>query len=99
MAITRRAALKAGFVAAAAAPMINLGSFELFAQSNQKYSARALNLVQQATVIDMLNPFSLYATLADLMPPGPNGAPRTWFSDPTTFTQADLQPFRESGIN
>src|SRR5579884_569203 len=98
MRITRRDALK-GAALAAAAPMINAGSFQLFAQSSQKYSARAVSLVQQATVIDMLNPFSLYATLADLMPAGPGGPPRTWFSDPTTFTQADLQPFRESGIN
>lgn len=98
MRITRRDALK-GAAVAAAAPMINLGRFELFAQSNQKYSARAIDLVQHATVIDMLNPFSLYATLADLMPPGPNGPPRTWFNDPTTFTQTDLQPFRDSGIN
>ena len=86
---------------AAAAPMINLGTFELFAQSqsNGKYSTRAIDLVRSATTLDMLNPFSLYACLAPLMKRQGGPEPRTWFNDPTTFTQKDLAAFRESGIN
>ena len=84
MKMTRRDAVKAT-AGAAIAPMINLGRFELFAQSNEKYSARAIGLVQQPTTMDLLNPVSLYATLADLSAP-PGTQPRTWLSDPTTFT-------------
>jgi membrane dipeptidase len=91
--------LKATAVAAAA-PMINLGSFQLFAQSTDKYSARVVELVQRTTTLDMLNPVSLYATLATLMPRQAGEAPpRTWFSDPTTFTQKDFAAFRDSGID
>jgi membrane dipeptidase len=91
--------LKATAVAATA-PMINLGSFQLFAQSTDKYSARAVELVQRTTTLDMLNPVSLYATLAPLVPRKPGEAPpRTWFSDPTTFTQKDFAAFRDSGID
>ena len=99
MKLNRRDALKAAAVAAAA-PMINLGSFQLFAQSTDKYSTRAVDLVRNTTTLDMLNPFSLYATLASLMPRKPGEAPiRTWFNDPTTFTEKDFAVFRDSGID
>jgi len=98
MKFNRREMLKATAMAAAA-PMINLGSFQLFAQSTDKYSARAIDLVRRATTLDMLNPFSLYASLAPLMPRQGGAAPRTWFNDPATFTPKDLGPFRESGID
>ena len=99
MKINRRDMLKAGAVAATA-PMINLGSFELFAQSTEKYSTRAVDLVRNTTTLDMLNPVSLYATLAPLIPRKPGEpAPRTWFTDPTTFTEKDFAVFRDSGIS
>ena len=59
----RRSLLKAAAQALAAPAMINLGRFSLFGQSSSKYSTRAIDLVRRATVIDMLNPFSLAATL------------------------------------
>ena len=65
--ITRRGSLKRlGALAAGAfvAPMINRGRFELFAQSTEKYSARAIDLLRQSTVLDMLNPFSLIGVVA-----------------------------------
>ena len=98
MKTNRRALLKATAIAAAA-PMINLGSFQLFAETNDKYSTRAVDLVQRTTTLDMLNPFSLYASLAPLM--ARQGGPplRTWFNDPTTLLQKDVALFRESGIN
>ena len=93
--MNRRNLLKGAAVAAAAAPMINLGSFELFAQTNRKYSARAVDLVQRSTVIDMLNPLSLFAVMSSI-----DGVHRVnWFEDPTTFTAADLQRTRTSGFN
>jgi len=98
MKLNRREVLKASAIAAAA-PMINLGTFQLFAQSNEKYSTRAIDLVRSATTLDMLNPFSLYACLAPLMSPPGTPQTRTWLNDPTTFTQKDLAAFRESGID
>jgi len=82
-------------VATLAAPMMNFSSFQLFATSPAKYSARSIDLVQRSTVIDMLNPFSLYLALADLM----EEKTATWFTDPTLFTDKDWQRYKDSGIN
>lgn len=89
--ITRRELLKsaagAGF-ATITAPMINRGRHQLFAASPKEYSSRAVELVSKSTVIDMLSPFTLNF---------PKQA--KWFANPETFTGADLQPFKDSGIN
>lgn len=89
--ITRRELLKsaagAGF-ATITAPMINRGRHQLFAASPKEYSSRAVELVSKSTVIDMLSPFTLNF---------PKQA--KWFANPETFTDADLQPFKDSGIN
>jgi len=98
MKLNRREVLKASAIAAAA-PMINLGTFELFAQSNDKYSTRAVDLVRSTTTLDMLNPFSLYATLVPFMTRQGEPQQRSWFNDPTSFTQKDMTAFRESGID
>jgi membrane dipeptidase len=90
-AVSRRAALKvmAGSCAAAlTAPMINRGRFQLFAQSAQQYSARAIALVQRATVVDMLSVFTLDFPLQD-----------RWVANPESFTDAQFQRFKDSGIN
>ncbi len=79
----------------AAAPMLNLGRYRLFAQSPTRYSARAVELVQRSTVIDMLNPASLSMVLGDL-----TGEKKpTWLDTPETFTPADWTRFHESGWN
>ncbi|MCI0627393.1 MAG: dipeptidase [Acidobacteria bacterium] len=75
--------------AIAAAPLINRGRFQLLAQSDKKYSSRAVELVRRSTVIDMLNPFS--------MPSLFRITKRNWFLDPATFTSKDLQRFKEGG--
>ncbi|PYI85654.1 MAG: dipeptidase [Verrucomicrobia bacterium] len=75
--------------------MINRGWFQLFAESTTKYSARAVDLVQRSTVVDMLNPFTLLGVLAPL-----KGDKRpTWFTNPETFTAADFQRFKDSRID
>ncbi|MEO6588737.1 MAG: membrane dipeptidase [Pyrinomonadaceae bacterium] len=71
-----------------AAPMINLNRFQVFADSKAEYSARAIDLVKQSTVIDMLCVMTLDFTKQ-----------AKWFKDPESFTVADLQPWKESGIN
>ena len=89
--LSRRTALKTigGTCAAVlAAPMLNLGRFQLFAASVQQYSARAIGLVQRATVVDMLSVFTLDFPLQD-----------RWVANPESFTDAQFQRFRSSGIN
>ncbi len=81
--------------AALVAPMLNLGRFQLFAASATKYSTRAVDVVQRSTVIDMLNPFSLFAVLGELA----GEKSPTWLTDPTLYTEKDWQRFQTSGFN
>ncbi|MBK7598497.1 MAG: membrane dipeptidase [Acidobacteria bacterium] len=71
-----------------AAPMINRGRYSVFADSTVEYSKRAVELMQRATVMDMLGPLTL-----DF----PKQA--KWYANPGSFTAADLQPYKDSGIN
>ena len=89
--ITRRDAVKrmagAG-IGALAAPMINRGSFRIFANSSAEYSARAIDLVNRSTVIDMLSVLTLDFAKQD-----------KWMSDPDGFTASDFQAYKDSGID
>jgi membrane dipeptidase len=83
--LKRSAAVGAGLLAA---PMFNRGRYRVFAASPKEYSARALDLVGRATVVDMLCVLTLdFAKQA------------RWMADPESFTAADIQPFKDSGIN
>jgi len=89
--ISRRELLRSASIAAAgviAAPMINRGRFQLFANSPIEYSARAIDLVKRSTVMDMLSVMTLDFGKQD-----------KWMANPELFTAADFQPFRDSGIN
>ena len=89
--ITRREMLKRTVlsgIGVAVAPMLNFGRFQLFANSPTEYSSRAIGLVKESTVIDMLCVMTLDFAKQD-----------KWFKDPETFTVADIQPWKESGIN
>src|SRR5919106_7099879 len=89
--LTRRAMLQgtaAAIGSALAAPMINRGRFRLFAHATDDYSARTIALMQRSLVIDMLAPFTLNFPLQ-----------AKWTLDPESFTAADFQKFKESGIN
>jgi len=87
---TRRTVLKTA-AAAIAAPFFNRHRYALFAQSSHEYTERAVRLVRESLVIDMLNQF-LYRR--DLQP-----KLRQWLSQPGAFTRADFEQFRDSGIN
>ena len=76
--------------AIAAAPFVKRGRYALFAQSKTEFSDRAIRLVRESLVIDMLNQF-LYR--ADLQP-----RLRQWLSKPGAFTEADCQRYLDSGI-
>lgn len=91
---TRRQALKllaigaVGAGGVAGAPMINVGRYRLFAQSATTYSARAIELVESSTVIDMLNPFTLdFPALF------------RWMADPDTFPATEFERYRDSEID
>ena len=75
-------------MATVAAPMINLGRYQLFGQPAPQYSARAISLVQRSLVIDMLSVFTLNF---------PDQA--QWEANPETFTEAEFKVFLDSGIN
>ena len=71
-----------------AAPMINTGRYKLFAYSSTEYSAKAIDIMGRTPVIDMLSVLTLDFPKQD-----------KWMADPDTFTAADFQPFKDSGIN
>ena len=53
--ISRRRFVKLAAGSAAVAPFINLGSYQLFAASDRVYSDRAITLVNDSLVMDMLS--------------------------------------------
>src|SRR5579872_2147659 len=89
--VTRHHVLRTLGAASIAAPFINRGRFSLFAQSPGQYSERAVRLVRESLVIDMLNQFLYRLDLQSEL--------RQWLSKPGSFTAADFQRFIDSGIN
>ena len=86
MSSSRRDFVRHLTAAAVGAPFLARRRFRLFADSATEYSARCIRLVQEAVVVDMLGLLSL----------GPNG--EKWMRNPDSFTDADLQRFRDAGI-
>lgn len=94
--ITRRRALltlSAATAAAVGAPAVLRGRFRLFAQSPTEYSARAIRLVRESPVVDMLCQFRF----PDFRAEGTPLAVR-WLREPRAFTVEDLGRVRASGI-
>lgn len=81
---TRREAVSLLGASIIGAPFLNFGRVRLFGDTT--YSARCVRLVQESVVVDMLGLLSL----------GPAGS--GWMQNPDSFTAADLQRFRDSGI-
>jgi membrane dipeptidase len=77
----------AGVGGVPAAPAVLRGRYRVFPWSDREYSARAVRLVRESTVLDLLGLFNI----------GPAGS--QWLRDPDTFTQADIDLLRLSGIN
>src|ERR1700749_3052702 len=85
--LTRRAVL------AGASAAILKNRFRLFAQSASTYSARAIALVEQSPVVDLLNQFR-FEDFADKPP-----KITRWLDHPETFTKEDAEAYLSSGIN
>lgn len=86
--MNRRSFLKsAGGGVALGAAMVNRGRHLLFA-GRPEYSARAIELVERSTVIDMLAPLWISP-----------GKTMKMLGNPDNFTAADYAPYKDSGIN
>lgn len=93
--LSRRSALRllaVGGAASVGAPAILRGRYRLFAQSKNEYSARAVKLMQQTVVVDMLNQFR-FADTAQTPP-----LSEKWLTVPRSFTAADWRQYRDSGF-
>ncbi|MGH9335811.1 MAG: dipeptidase, partial [Vicinamibacteria bacterium] len=91
--LTRRQVLKQAGVAIAAiplAPAIAFGRHRLFAGTplEEEFSTRAVRLVEEATVIDMLAPLSIVSERTS-----------EWLHNPASFTEEDFRLYRDSGID
>jgi len=90
MLLNRRDFLKGAALAGStlAAPFVARGRFQLFARSQTDYSRRAIDLVSESLVIDMLGLLTLdWAKFEH------------WEDDPNGFHRADFQKLRSSGIS
>ena len=89
--IRRRDALKImGGTAGAilGAPMINIGRFKLFADVEDKYSERNINLMANSLVIDMC----AFLTM--------NGSKmQGWYQDPDSYPRGEWEKVKTSGMN
>jgi membrane dipeptidase len=86
------AAFATGAAALAVAPAVLRNRYRLFAESPVEYSARAVRLVENTVVIDMLDQFR-FADFAEHPPKS-----QLWLRTPRSFTEADFQQYRTSGI-
>jgi membrane dipeptidase len=89
--VSRRGALQHLAAAALAAPAFLRGRYRLFEGPQQGYSARAVRLVQDSIVVDLLNQFRF----ADFSEKPPKS--QLWLSKPRSMTAADYETYRTSG--
>lgn len=75
------------------APAVLRGRYRLFGQQGPAYSARAVRLVQDSMVIDMLNQFK-FADFAERPPRS-----QVWLSSTGSFAETDWEVYRTSGID
>ena len=87
--ISRRRFVKLAAGSAAVAPFINLGSYQLFAASDRVYSDRAITLVNDSLVMDMLSLLDMTKLFAAMA----SG------DDPVKFSREELLAIKESGID
>src|ERR1700677_3940747 len=90
--LSRRAVLNAGALIGASAVL--RGRFQLFAQSRAGYPARAIQLVAETTVVDLLN----QCRFPDYSEKPPDKL-EYWLTKPGSFTASDAATYQSSGIN
>jgi membrane dipeptidase len=67
--------------------MINLGRYQLFTWSQDKYSARAIEFVGRSFVCDMCSPLTYN-----------NETTKQWFRNPDSFTKKEWERYKNSGF-
>lgn len=85
--MTRRHVLT-GAACAVAAPMLNLGACRLFGSSGRLYSTRAIDLVAESLVVDMLGLLTMDWAKLD-----------RWHAKPTEFSADDFACLAASGVS
>jgi membrane dipeptidase len=91
MRLSRRSIVRGAL--SAVAPAVLRGRYRLFAQSRREYSARAIQLMAESTVVDLLDQFR-FADYAEKPVKS-----ELWLTKPRMFTAADAAVYRESGIH
>jgi membrane dipeptidase len=89
--ISRRKFLSGALSAAVAAPAVLRHRYRLFADSADEYPERAITLVRESLVIDMLNQFLYRIDKKSVL--------NDWLSRPGAFTKSDFDLFASSGVN
>jgi len=92
--ISRRDALGAlglGALGIVGAPAVLRNRYRLFAFSTAEYSARAIKLVEDTVVVDLLNQFRFPDFRENLV------KSELWMQKPGSFTRADYDLYRSSG--
>jgi len=80
-----------GLAASAFAPAVLRWRYRIFPELNREYSERAVRLVRESTVVDLLNQFR-FADYADKPP-----KIEQWLGRPGSLAEADYQVYRDSG--
>lgn len=80
-----------GIAAIACAPAVLRRRYRLFADVTQEYSERAVRLVRESVVVDLLNQFR-FANFANKPPKS-----QRWLTQPGSMSAADYQVYRDSG--
>jgi membrane dipeptidase len=96
MSLTRRSALRviaSGTAAIFGAPAVLRRQFELFGRQGGPYSTRAIRLVEESLVIDMLNQFR-FPDFAEKPP-----RVQKWMNSSGSFVEKDWELYRTSGID
>lgn len=81
-------------VGAAAFPYINSNSYPLFAGSTERYSSKAISIVEETLVIDMLGSFQ-----DDIHKRNGKLLIETWLEQPESFTEEDFRTVKSAGID
>ena len=90
--IGRRESVRRLAALAVGAPIFLTGRYRLFPDVDREYSARAIRLVEETAVVDMLDQFR-FADYAERPP-----ASERWLRVPRSFTRDDYETYRTSGI-
>jgi membrane dipeptidase len=79
-------------LAALLAPGILKGRYRVFAQSKAQYSAKAIQLMRESTVVDLLNQFR-FPDFAEKPPRS-----ERWLKEPGSFSQEDWAIYQGAGL-